>query len=287
MNGRRGAPTRWGPRAVVIAGLLALVVLAVLLWPRPTPRPATSTTDAAGTGETPVDGAALEDAVASPPPATDEDPDLDATAPSGPTEPVDPTEPDATAIGTRTMSLQGFRLPASPTAGPRVAVDGRASGFARTDLGAALAAVHISIRTGALVGPGVYGPTITEQVVGPHAERLRTRTDAEYNQERTAAGVASGEPLFTDCAASGPGCSRVLGYEITRRDGDDIVVHLLVHALDAAPGATELFDARMTVRWSDGDWRLVAPPGGDWSDVVVPAADDALSQYVSFGGRDS
>ena len=73
----------------------------------------------------------------------------------------------------------GHDLPESLSAGPARHTDGRAEGFARSQLGAALAAVHISHR----IDPPrtrVFEPTIREQVVGPDAgkllRRLRPRT---------------------------------------------------------------------------------------------------------------
>lgn len=197
-------------------------------------------------------------------------------------EPTSTPDDEPVADDIMVMELLGIELPVSASDGPANIGDGLASGFARTERGAALAAVHISLRTGAFTGPGIYGPTIGEQVVGDAAEQMRTRVDAQYNQDRREAGVESGEPVFTDCSEA-TGCTTTLGYFISTDEGDEKVVHLLVEALDVPPGSAKLFNSRLTVRWADGDWRLVAPPGGSYASLVSEADADSLDNYTSFG----
>ena len=69
--------------------------------------------------------------------------------------PVDPTPAgsDVTAV-----TWQGYSMPVSASAGPQRMTDTRATGFARTPLGAALAALHISVRMAPMTGPTSTGP---------------------------------------------------------------------------------------------------------------------------------
>src|SRR5690606_3480837 len=68
--------------------------------------------------------------------------------------------------------------------GPRSLNGGRAVGFARTPLGALLAAVHIAVRANPQWGPKVFEPTIGDQVIGPDAEALLASTREAYDRLR-------------------------------------------------------------------------------------------------------
>ncbi|WP_239309693.1 type IV secretory system conjugative DNA transfer family protein, partial [Frankia sp. Cj3] len=76
----------------------------------------------------------------------------------------------------RWMDFHGFALPVSPTAGPHILADDRASGFAHTPLGAALAAINIGFRTGSSVSPFVFEPTIEDVAVAVMAPRAGKTT---------------------------------------------------------------------------------------------------------------
>ena len=77
----------------------------------------------------------------------------------------------------------GHDLPESLSAGP-AAAPRPGGGFARSQLGAALAAMHIGHRIDPASGPGVFEPTIREQFVGPDAGKLLEKTSASYEALR-------------------------------------------------------------------------------------------------------
>jgi hypothetical protein len=43
--------------------------------------------------------------------------------------------------------------------------------------------------------------------------------------------------------------------------------------------------ALVQVAWVDGDWRLVAPPNGDWSTVRAPVPAHAVTEYTPLPVR--
>lgn len=214
------------------------------------------------------------------PPAPAAQPPVAVSAPAAP-GPVVPA-PDVTYVDL----LGATSLPVSRTAGPRDLEAGRARGFARSDLGAGLAAVHLMSRANAGVGPEVYEPTIAEQVYGDR-DTLLSVTDRQYRQRVRAAGVAPGEPLIggVNRRAGVPGGRHARGYRVAPgSDERTRSVRLLMVAPDPATGRDVPLDFRVAVTWRDGDWRLQAPMAGDWgaaATTVDPVAQDA---YTLFGG---
>jgi hypothetical protein len=196
----------------------------------------------------------------------------DDTAPAPPTavpRPADPAAPAPArpASDVRWVDTEGVMLPVSRTAGPRDLSAGRARGFARTDLGAALAALHISMRTAAGNDEAVWGPTIREQVVGVDQPLFLAVTAREFREE------AGGEP---DAA--------VQGWRVA--PGEDAYareVHLLLSSPDPGGGLAYV-DLRAPVVWQAGDWRLVAPTGGDWQLTSTLTDRAAQAGYHPFGG---
>ncbi|MGI5159213.1 hypothetical protein [Microbispora sp. CA-102843] len=93
------------------------------------------------------------------------------------------------------QDFHGVRLPLSDLDGPRVLDHDRAKGFSHTREGALLAALHIAIRASSQWGPAVFEPTITEQVVGPDADRLLEQARTQYEERRQEAGLPDGSPL--------------------------------------------------------------------------------------------
>ena len=69
--------------------------------------------------------------------------------------------------------LAGVDLPMSPDTGPTQTEGGLARGFAHTPAGAVVAALHLLVRTTPQVGPAVFDPTMTDQVVGCDAAAMR------------------------------------------------------------------------------------------------------------------
>jgi hypothetical protein len=220
-----GRRRRW-----LVGGLLALLVLAAL-----------------------VVSAAQLLAPATPQPAP--------AAPTAATQPADvPATPDVTAW---TWPRTGMTLPVSPTDGPQRLSD-VAAGFARTELGAALAAAHLSVRVDPAAGADVFGPTIDQQMTGDTARVL-----AAVEAAATSPTAATGTTPSTAPAA-------ITGYRVDAFTPDAATVHLRV--VSAGGAAT---DFAVPVVWDGerGDWLLVAPgPQADALFATAPAGGD----YVPF-----
>jgi hypothetical protein len=167
------------------------------------------------------------------------------------------------------------RLPVSPADGPRDTGYGLARGFARTPLGALLAAVNIAVRTNAVWGPAVFEATIKHQVVGDDTDAMLSEMRDAYESGRREAGVADGARL------GGP-VARVEAYRwqgytpleatvdmVTARQGDDDLTYRMA--------------TRAQVRWDAGDWRVLVPPGGAWGSAATPL--DSTDGYTAFAGR--
>lgn len=166
----------------------------------------------------------------------------------------------------------GVELPTSPTAGPRIRHGGQASGFAHTPLGALLAAVNIAVRGNPQWGPAIFGPTIRAQVTGPDTPALLAACQEAYDEERPAAGVPPGQPLGRAYVTQ-----EAFRWEIyTPQDATlDIV-----SAGPGNAGVTVRAATRIEVWWRGGDWRVVAPPGGDWGNSATQIT--SLQGYTTF-----
>jgi hypothetical protein len=151
----------------------------------------------------------------------------------------------------------GQDLPESLTAGPTRHVDGRVAGFTRSQLGAALATVHIAHRIDPTAGPSVFEPTIREQVVGVDAQRLAEQTSAAYEEGRRAQGKGLAEALD-------PGPAHLIAYKVETYSPDAANVSMIT-----SENGTQFFSFRFDVRWTDDDWHLVAPTGGNLSTVLT------------------
>ena len=172
-------------------------------------------------------------------------------------------------------TVAGAQVPVSAVAGPRDSRGGRARGFSRDSRGAVFAAVHLSLRLAPQVGPVVFGPTLREQVVGGGGDvaALRERVEADYEQARQRAGVAYGGPVGRIFAV-------VRGYRIDSASSSAVSLRLLIEG-PGRDGGSVLVAVVIELRWVDGDWALVAPPAGDWAQVVTVASE--TSGYVPFG----
>ena len=173
-----------------------------------------------------------------------------------------PASPKSSA-GTRTVvwrEVAGVELPFSRTHGPRVTDHGRAAGYSRTREGAALAAVQVLARTSASAGPDVYRPVLAGQLTGANEAVLAEVLDEQYERLRRQAGTAvrGGEPIPGNNAT-------VAGYLL--RSYDETAWTALVEVLLTAPdlGPRQVVDFSLAMRWEDGDWRVLAPPNGDWA----------------------
>ena len=183
--------------------------------------------------------------------------------------------PQVSLAGLRWSGYHGVELPSSPAAGPRDTSGGLASGFADTPLGALLAALNIAVRANAQWGPGIYGPTIRDQVTGPDAAALLAGCQADYAQASQAAHITGGAPLGN--AYVSEEAFRWVAYTPADATVD------LVSAGPGSQGVTVRAATRVEVVWSGGDWRVVAPPGGDWGNAAARLS--SLSGYTVFPGQ--
>jgi hypothetical protein len=164
------------------------------------------------------------------------------------------------AADTVWVALAGVDLPESSTTGPHDVSDGLARGFAHTTVGSVVAALHLAVRTTPNVGPAIFEPTLQDQVVGPSAEAMSQAVEADYQQSATRLGVHYGQPL-------GDLPAHPVGVQVVAATTDQVDLSLLTEAADAA-GVGQFAACAVSVVWSDGDWRLLAPPGGRWDDQV-------------------
>jgi len=184
-----------------------------------------------------------------------------AAAPTAPARPPAPLRPDLTLTGIGWSAFFGVELPVSPTAGPRHTHGGLVAGFTDSPLGALLAAVNIAVRANPNWGPRIFGPTIRAQVIGSQAAALLASCQDSYAQARQANGLPAGQPWAP--AHVTEDAFRWEGYTPA-----DAAVDLVSAGPDGQGGAV-LAATRIEVRWRDGDWRVVAPPGGDWGNAAV------------------
>lgn len=153
--------------------------------------------------------------------------------------------PSATAM--TATAWNGMTLPVSSSDGPTTFGD-TASGFAHTQVGAALAAANLSVRIDPYAGPESFSPTITEQTFGGDPQALLKATNRRYQQQAIKAGISDGSPIPTSTGT-------ILGYRIADYSADGpTTVHLLVSAPDG-----QQLDFGIDVIWSQGDYRLVDP----------------------------
>jgi hypothetical protein len=179
--------------------------------------------------------------------------------------------------GLRWTDFYGVELPSSPSAGPRFTRGGLAWGFADTPLGALLAAVNIGVRANAQWGPGVFIPTIRRQVMGPAASALLASCRATYQQTSNALGITHGQSLGRVYVSEE--AFRWVNYSPGNASVD------IVSAGPGAQGVTVRAVTRIEVTWSGGDWRVIAPPGGDWGNSATPLA--SLRGYTIFPSSSS
>jgi len=191
------------------------------------------------------------------------------TVPTRPTTPVSPVIPTTDLSGLRWVTTNGYSVPVSTQAGPRITPVSQASGFADDPLGALVASVNIAVRTAWEFGPQVFQPTIQDQVTGPYeSEMLSSDLDA----------YASGASELPDIQAY----ARVVAYQWVGYTPSDATVDL-VTAGPGEDGSTAYAATQIEAQWLNGDWRVVAPPGGDWGNSSVQV--DSVNGYLTFPGQ--
>ena len=186
-----------------------------------------------------------------------------------------PQVPGVSLASVRWSGFYGVELPISAQAGPYDTSAGIATGFAHTPLGALLAAVNIGVRANAQWGPRIFTAVIRDQVTGPDAAALLADCLSAYGQASRSAGVTGGRPLGdVDVAEE---AFRWVAYTPADATLD------LVSAGPGSQGVTVMAVTRIGVLWSGGDWRVIAPPGGDWGNAALRLS--SLSGYTIFPGQ--
>lgn len=168
--------------------------------------------------------------------------------------------------------FHGIQLPVSAHDGPRERSGGLAAGFADTPRGALLAAINIGVRTAALWGSAIYAPTIRRQVTGADAAALLAADNQSYRALRATAQVRDGQ-------AAGRGYAAETAYRFVSWSPGAATVDV-VSAGPGSSGTTVMAVTRLQVLWLRGDWRLVAPPGGNWANSAAPVS--SLTGYRTF-----
>lgn len=186
-----------------------------------------------------------------------------------------PSPPAGTAVSTadwRTASVDGAVVPVSAADGPHRTTGNVASGFTDTPAGAVLAAVNISVRVSGQVGPAVFVPTIGGQVTGSAEQALLSAAWQEYGQDTGNQTPAAGGP-------AGPATAAVTSFKVTAWSPAQASV-----TLTAAGDSGSQVQATVAVRlqWLGGDWRLVAPAGGNFT--AVPAAARVPAGFTALPG---
>ena len=222
-------------------------------------------------------GTGLAFALTGRPPAS-RSPAATAPAPASPAGAAGPGQPQVPRVSLASVRWSGFygvELPVSAQAGPYDTSGGMAAGFAHTPLGALLAAVNIGVRANAQWGPRIFTAVIRGQVTGPDAAALLAGCQAAYDQAAQSAGVTGGQPLGTVDVTEQ--AFRWVAYTPAAAILD------LVSAGPGASGATVRASVQMEAVWDGGDWKVVAPPGGDWGNSAAELS--SLAGYTVFPGQ--
>jgi hypothetical protein len=186
-----------------------------------------------------------------------------------------PLVPDVSLAGLRWSDFYGVELPSSVPAGPREMSGGVAAGFAHSPLGALLAAVNIGVRANAQWGPRIFTAVIRGQITGPDAAALLANCQAAYDQASQSEGVTGGQPLGNVDVAEE--AFRWIAYT------PEAAILDLVSAGPGSQGTTVRASTQMEVLWAGGDWKVAAPPGGDWGNSAAELS--SLSGYTIFPGQ--
>ncbi len=166
------------------------------------------------------------------------------------------------------VALDGTAVPASPQDGPRRGPWPLATGYADDPAGAVLAAVGIAVRTSGQLGPDVFSPTIARQVTGPGARAMLAAAWLDYAQ-------ASGQhPPPGPGSPAGTATASARAFRLASFTPAAAAVQVL-----AVAGASQAV-IQVQVRWLDGDWRLVSPPGGNLAAAAVRPSGPAGFQLL-------
>lgn len=186
---------------------------------------------------------------------------------------VAPGEVDLSGVSWR--DFHGVQLPYSHANGPAEVGGNRAWGFADSAGGAVFAAVHIGVRANAQWGPDIFEPTIRYQVDGPDKAVLLDQLGLAYQQLADKAGVSGGGPVGRAYAVEE-------GFRVESFSRDAATVDV-VTAGPGSDGTTVRTATRIQLVWHDQDWRVLAPPGGDWGSSAHLVG--SLDGYQRFGNE--
>ena len=180
------------------------------------------------------------------------------------------------------VDVEGIRLPRT-AAGPARIEGRRAFGFARTPAGAALAGMYISLNTTGSLGPATFRPTVAEQVIGADKERFLSNAEREY-KAAAPGGLTPDGAVVADLAKTRNLGVRVWGYRMDSFDPSVASLQLLSRYFPS-PGASPAFtNFAVTMRWVDGDWRMVAPLNGTFENTATRLA-AVPAGYTLLGGE--
>ncbi len=150
--------------------------------------------------------------------------------------------------------------PFSTSAGPFKVDAHTASGYAHTPTGALIAATQIGAHLSA--GRDKWEPTVLNQMV-PSDDRERLLTMLRSSPQ----------------TPSEPGSlATLIGFRFLSYSPSQAVVGLVVRA----PAGSHWM-LMSTLLWQDGDWRMVAPPGGAWASIQQQMT--SLAGVVEWGAR--
>jgi hypothetical protein len=153
-------------------------------------------------------------------------------------------------------------LPYSDTVGPTRVSKTTASGFARTPTGALIAAAHIVVRAGSSAGKASWQPTVMEQMT------------PGKNRDALLAGLDLQSPMPGE-----PGeLAQLIGFKFVAYTPDSSIIGL---AWRAGPGVFVV--STVTLHWQNDDWRMDAPPNGNWQNLSQRAMD--INGIVQWGAR--
>lgn len=171
--------------------------------------------------------------------------------PGPPTPAAAPVAPVAPVAEALTWDAVGaFPVPLHTAHGPRTVTAGIARGFSHDELGAAIAAIHISVRLSPDNSPQVTETVAREQCIGAVEEAI----DAVAGLRAT---IAPGERFIPDETAPDS-----YWYEITGGDarGNAVMVSLVMATREAQNLGGYVRMNRIMV-WDDGDWKMDLPVG--------------------------
>jgi hypothetical protein len=206
-------------------------------------------------------------ALSRPAPAAEPAAAQDARLPGEAEVPAEPA-PEPTTLTATDPSSRDWPVPASVNHGPKRWSRTQASGFSRTNHGAALAAANITARLDPYRGPTIFRPAFTQQTVG-HTRTILAATEDHYRAVVELLGLRTGQPIPP--SATSPWVAAV-GWQATGCR-NACVVRLLTPLQD------KHLQFEVPVVWHDGDWRVRLPSP---TRAFQPPTDVDPTGYIPF-----